>query len=331
MNKHQPHRIAIVAGIACLLGGHCAHAQDGAQIGPTTATELVAKRPKKDLFVASLPLESLAARYARDDGELSLYTVGAPQWTENQPEWLEPQRLVSTAAFDETPHPAMCGPKPQPSSFWERWRQQREERRKRPASWYRYRFYFEKFTSVIRTDEPIHDQIHDGRGNLFGARLGWDFAPQWGVESRLGYLRSTMTDSLHPSPTPHENFLFWDTSALLYLRGDVRFRPFVLCGLGAVDVGFIDDQGVRWNQTLMTMPFGVGFKIRFNDHNAARFEVLDNVVFGNGHGGNSRPMHDVAVGFAYERRFGCPHKTYFPSNDGRRWTRYREWFQSMSH
>jgi hypothetical protein len=42
-------------------------------------------------------------------------------------------------------------------------------------------------------------------------------------------------------------------------------------------------------------------------------------------------MHDVAVSFAFERRFGKPHKTYFPAADGSRWTRWREWVESMSH
>ncbi|MGH7135047.1 MAG: hypothetical protein ACREHD_04860 [Pirellulales bacterium] len=327
----KPHRILIVAGIACLTALACARAEDGPDVGSLFPAVPGIDTEKKTLFVASLPLESQAARFARDEQQPALYDLGPPQWTEEQPDWLEPQNLLSIGAFEEVPHRALAGPPPQPSSLWERWRQQRLEHRRRPASWFRYRIYFEKFTSLIRTDEPVHDQIHNGRGNLFGARLGWDFAPRWGVETRLGYLRSAMTDTVHPLLPAHENFLFWDTSALFYLRGDVRWRPFLLCGLGMVDVGFIDDQGVRWDQTLLTMPFGVGFKFRISDQNAMRFEVLDNLVFGNGHGGNSQPMSDVAVGFAYERRFGKPHRAYFPKNDGSRWTRYREWFESMSH
>jgi hypothetical protein len=327
----KPHRLIIFAGIACLTTICCALADDSTGIRPLLPIGLAAgSATKNTLFVASLPIESQAARFARDEAETSLYTIGPPRWSEEQPEWLEPQKMLSAGAFEEVPHQALLGPPPQPSSLWERWRQQRLEHRRRPASWFRYRFYFEKFTSLIRTDEPVHDQIHDGRGNLFGGRLGWDFAPRWGVETRLGYLRSTMTGANSLLP-PHENFLFWDTSALFYLRGDERWRPFLLCGLGMVDVGFIDNQGVRWNQILLTMPFGAGFKYRISDHNALRFEVLDNLVFGNGHGGNSRAMSDMAVGFAFERRFGKPHKTYFPKNDGSRWTRYREWLESMVH
>lgn len=327
----QSHRLAIVAGIACFSMLSAALAQDGLGTIAPPRRLLDAKPAASTRFVASLPLESQAARFARDNPEPAIYTIDAPQWTDDAPDWIEPQDLLSTAAFEEVPHRALAGPPPVPSSLWERWRQQWAARRSRPASWFRYRFYFEKFTSLIRTDEPIHDQIHNGRGNLFGVRLGWDFAPQWGMETRLGYLRSAMVDTAHPLMPSHENFLFWDESLLLYLRGDVRCRPFLLCGIGLVDVGFIDDQGVRWNQTLLTMPFGAGLKFRISDHNAARFEVLDNVVFGNGHGGNSLPMHDVAVSFAYERRFGHPHRTYFPKSDGSRWTRWREWLESMSN
>lgn len=279
----------------------------------------------------ALPLPSVAAKFASRPDEPHLYSVAGPEWTHDPPNWLEPNHLVSATAFEELPHEALGPPAPLPSSFWERWRLNRLSRRQRPASWFRYPIYFEKFTSLIRTDEPVHDQIHDGRGNLFGGRLGWDFSPWMGVETRVGYLRTSMTDAVRPLLPPHENFFFWDTSALFYLRGDVRWRPFVLIGLGAVDVGFIDNQSVLWNQILLTMPFGVGFKYRISDHNALRFEVLDNLVFGNGQGGNSRAMSDLAVGFAYERRFGRPHKVYFPQANANRWTRVREWLGSMSY
>ena len=332
MLRTKPLRHVAVAGIVCLLTAHCARAESGVGSGLSPPVG-VATDPQSASgpLLDGLSLESQAARFARDDPAPTLYAVTRPQWNDEQPEWLDPQHMVSATAFEDIPHEALAGPPPQPSSLWERWRQQRQARRRRPATWFRYRLYFEKFTSLIRTDEPIHDQIHNGRGNLFGVRLGWDFAPRWGIETRLGYLRSAMTDTAHPLLPPHENFFFWDTSALFYLTGDVRWRPFILTGLGAVNVGFIDDQGVRWNQTLLTMPFGAGFKFRINDHNALRFEVLDNLLFGNGHGGNSRAMDDLAVSFAFERRFGRPHKSYFPNADAGRWTRCREWFESMSH
>lgn len=288
---------------------------------------VVAQQP----LLAGLKVGSVAARFGREGEEEPLYVVRPPEWSHEPLDWVEPHRLVSATAFEEPTQELLAVPAPEASSLWERWRQRRVERRKRPASWFRYPFYFEKFTSLIRTDEPVHDQIHNGRGNLFGARLGWDFAPQWGVESRLGYLRSTMVDTVRPLLPSHENFLFWDASLLCYLSGDTRWRPFLLAGLGVVDVGFIDNQSVLWNQTLLTMPFGAGFKFRFTDHNAFRFEVLDNVVFGYGHGGNSRAMHDVAVSFAFERRFGRPHKTYFPQANGNYWSRCRDWWKSMSN
>jgi hypothetical protein len=325
-------QVFIAAGVVCFASTSHSQAQvrgAGEFAWPAKAAQPAAS--ERGPLMADLPIESPAAQFARAKDPERLYEVSMPEWADRQPDWIEPHKMIAATAFEDLPHKALIGPTPPPSSFWERWRHQRLERRQRPSSWFRYPFYFEKFTSVIRTDEPIHNQIHNGRGNLFGARLGWDFAPRWGIEARLGYLRSTMKDAAHPLPPPHENFLFCDTTALFYLTGDTRWRPFVEVGFGLVQVGFIDDQSVRWNQTLLTAPFGTGLKFRISDHNALRFEVLDNMVFGNGHGGNSRPTHDLAVSFAFERRFGKPHPSYFPQNDCGYWTRCRQWWDSMSN
>lgn len=329
MSKALP--IIFAVGMACS-APTCAHGQNLAGATSLATDKGSGAKPTSEPLLDGLKLESQAARFARDDAAEPVYRITPPDWTDNHPDWLEPHRLVSATAFEELPHQVLVGPPSQPSSFWERWRQHRLERRRRPASWFRYPFYLEKFTSIVHPNEPVHDQLHNGQGNLFGGRLGWDFAPRWGVETRLGYLRSTMKDTLHPQlPVPHENFIFWDTTALFYLRGDVRWRPFLELGVGVVNIGFIDNQSVLWNQTLLTMPFGAGFKFLISEHNAVRFEVLDNLIFENGRGGNSRATSELAVGFAYERRFGRPHKTYFPKADANRWTRCREWWESMSN
>ena len=97
-------------------------------------------------------------------------------------------------------------------------------------------------------------------------------------------------------------------------------------------VGFIDDRGVRWSENLLTLPVAAGFKYRFNRVDAVRLDVTDFVVFGSARGGNGRSvMHDPAVFFAYERRFGLPRKTYFAQSKANRWERAKAWLSSMSY
>ncbi|HVC92139.1 MAG TPA: hypothetical protein VND64_00535 [Pirellulales bacterium] len=43
------------------------------------------------------------------------------------------------------------------------------------------------------------------------------------------------------------------------------------------------------------------------------------MVFSNGHTGDTRVMHDLSFLFRYERRYGQPHKNYFPVNSDGRW------------
>lgn len=275
--------------------------------------------------------DSIAARFAREADEEELYLLAPPQW-DAAADWYQPHRSLAASAFQEIEAEPLKHHIVQPGSFWQRWRERRLEIRRQPGTWMRYPFYFEKFTGLAHLDEPVHGQIKNGQGNLFGGRLGWDFARYAGIETRLGYVRATLNDTLHPLIPSHENFVFWDANLLIYPWGDRRWRPFGMLGLGLVNVGFIDDVGRLWNQTLVTLPVAVGVKYRVNNLTALRFDVTDNIVFGTAQGGNGRhTMSNFAVFFAYERRFGRPHRSYFSHGDLSRWSRLRNWFSSMHY
>lgn len=275
---------------------------------------------------------SIAEQFARDMNEEPLYITTKPHWQPGETDWLDHRGPPIAEGLDRpAAGDSLVGPPP-PDSLWQRWRQRRREIRRQPASWQQYPLYFEKFTGIINVNEPVHDQIHNGAGNLFGGRWGWDFARYAGVETRLGYVRATLKDPLAPLIPSHENFLFWDTELLIYPFGDTKWRPFAMLGMGLVDLGFIDDHGREWHQDLITMPFSVGVKYRLDNHNALRFEVADNVIFGNNQGGNGQHvMHNIAVLFAFERRFGLPHRSYFPRREASAWGRFKSWMATMHY
>lgn len=275
---------------------------------------------------------SLAARFACEVDDEPLYVVTPPRWRPGEVDWLDTHHRVAGEAFDDRlieAAPLLPGP---PSSLWQRWRQRRQELRRQPGTWMRYPLYFEKFTGMINVNEPVHDLIHNGTGNLFGGRWGWDVARHFGVETRLGYVRATLNDTLYPLIPAHENFLFWDADLMFYPLGDTKWRPFAMLGMGLVDLGYIDDRGREWHQDLITLPFAVGVKYRLNNLNALRLDVTDNVIFGNNQGGNGQHvMHNISVLFAFERRFGLPHRSYFPRREMSRWARFQNWLATMEY
>ncbi|HQU46246.1 MAG TPA: hypothetical protein PK867_25760, partial [Pirellulales bacterium] len=78
--------------------------------------------PMNGPLLAGLPVERLAARFGRTTDEQPFYHVTAPEWTHEQPNWIEPQHLLSATAFEDVPHEVLAAPPPQAASLWERWR-----------------------------------------------------------------------------------------------------------------------------------------------------------------------------------------------------------------
>lgn len=316
-----------------------ASAQTPARLGrlapPPAEPSFLLRGKTPSLFNAPAPRglldDSITGPFARELDDEPLHMANAPRWQTGETDWLDRRGPPIAEGLGEQ-LPSDLHIAPPSNSLWQRWRERRREIRRQPASWQRYPLYFEKFTGIIRVNEPVHDQIHNGAGNLFGGRWGWDFARYAGVETRLGYVRATLKDTLYPLIPSHENFLFWDTELLIYPFGDTKWRPFAMLGMGLVDLGFIDDRGRQWHQDLITMPFAVGVKYRLDNHNALRLEVTDNVIFGNNHGDNGQHvMHNIAVLFAFERRFGLPHRSYFPRREMSRWGRFKNWLATMEY
>lgn len=182
------------------------------------------------------------------------------------------------------------------------------------------------------------DWIRENQGVFGGVQFGWDCDNYWGVETRFMWAELEVIDSdlaiaaqeakdeaagvaedssfAHRfDARRHNHRFFWDTHALYYPWGDSAWRPFFLVGLGATSVKFIDRTDVWYQDTLFTVPIGVGLKYRVGDFMALRVECVDYIGFG---GGKSLEMlHDVTVLGGFEIRFGGPRRAYWPWNPGR--------------
>lgn len=191
---------------------------------------------------------------------------------------------------------------------------------------------------LVQGSPLIDDWIRENQGVLGGVQFGWDTSPYWGFETRLSWAKVEVIDTdraiaaqiakddaagLSPNDPFRHRFdgrrynrvFFWDAHALYYPWGDSAFRPYVMVGLGATAMSFIDRTDVSYKDTLFTLPFGLGIKYRMNDFLAARIEAADFMGFGGGQ--TLELIHNVNVIGGLEVRFGGSRRAYWPWNPGR--------------
>ena len=161
---------------------------------------------------------------------------------------------------------------------------------------------FSKFAGGYGSNEPIEDRSETGIGLTTGVRTCWDFAPRWGVESRLGFARTSLGSPGPGQLASHENFWFWDAEFVFYPWPDTLWRPFVFAGTGMTDVRFIDQNGLDLQQSLFHVPLGIGVKRQIYGEHAFRIDIYDNLLFT-----DLRPreyIHGISIVAGFEFRFG---------------------------
>lgn len=184
----------------------------------------------------------------------------------------------------------------------------------------------------------IDDWIRGNQGVFGGFQLGWDCENYWGFETRFAWAEVEVIDSdraiaaqianddaagLAPNDPfrhrfdgrRHNHVFFWDAHALYYPWGDSAWRPYLMAGMGATHMSFMDRTDVRYRDNLFTVPVGAGVKYRLGDFLAVRVEAADFMAFGGGH--TLELIHNVTVIGALELRLGGARRAYWPWNPGR--------------
>ncbi len=182
------------------------------------------------------------------------------------------------------------------------------------ASWLNRPYYAGAFIGMIDGDKLIQDEINQSSGFLKGFRLGWDYDPYWGVETRLAlaeigveFINEPLIDGVS------NDLLLWDSSLVYYPWGDARWRPYVQGGIGIASFDFVDTDGIRRNEAVLGLPWGFGMKYRQSDWITFRVDFTDNVVLGSNADFVSL-MNNVSLSGGVEMRFGGTRKSYFPWN-----------------
>jgi hypothetical protein len=173
------------------------------------------------------------------------------------------------------------------------------------------------FMGPIFGSTLIDNTVTQGTGFLAGARFGYDFDDDWGLETRIGSATFPVGGDYPNDGMQHSSDHFiWDIDFLYYPWGDSAVRPYFMMGVGVSRVKFGDTMGYENARILAGMPFGVGVKWKFSDWFIFRLECLDNVAFAGG--SVIHTQHNASLSFGFEVRFGRPHVQYWPWNPGMR-------------
>ncbi len=180
----------------------------------------------------------------------------------------------------------------------------------------------------------IDDWVQEKAGILGAARLGWDFAPNLGLETRLSFGSMELSDSyaavvarwasddaaglsetdpLRRRFTDRNATTFqWDLSLLYYATDYHPARFYLLWGAGLTRMDFSDRFGESYEGTYFTMPVGFGIKFRRATDPVFRLEFTDNIVFPN----RFNVTHHLALTAGLEFRWGGPRRRYWPWTPG---------------
>ena len=144
--------------------------------------------------------------------------------------------------------------------------------------------------------------------DILGAlHAGWDWDHYWGSQFRFAWSTPDLAMGVG-NVIPSNNFYIYDLSLMYYPWGDSRVRPYYRAGFGLTNVNLINDLGSKQNESLFTIPFGVGVKYQIHRTMVFRGEIVDNLAFGQNDVGT---LNNFTLTFGVEWRFGGQPPTYW--------------------
>jgi len=177
------------------------------------------------------------------------------------------------------------------------------------TSWLNRPWYVGAFIGGLLAEDLIANHVEADGAPIVGLRLGHDFDHFWGWEIRYAYSRlETFTGPGVPIDEPAREY-YVDVALLHYPWGDSHWRPYLLAGLGFMNARYENDAGRAIDDTVLTVPLGVGLKLYNSPWCTIRFDATDNLSFAGGH---LDLMHNFSLMMGVEFRFGGRRPSYFP-------------------
>ena len=180
------------------------------------------------------------------------------------------------------------------------------------TSWINRPIHVDLLSGGLFTGELVTGSANATNGIIVGTRIGWDLSHYLGGELRLAQANVGLQGRYDTG-----DIRFYDVSVLYYPWGDSRFRPFTTFGLGISQYTFTDPLALPAKDTLLNVPFGLGFKYLARPNLALRMELLDNLGFGSSW---MRTQNNLSLTGGFELKMGGSRRNYFPfSASSRNW------------
>lgn len=167
--------------------------------------------------------------------------------------------------------------------------------------------------------ELVDNWVEERDGWWGGVRLGWDWHPQFGVETRLSFgsidlwdhpaaVAAAIDRGLEPARDRWARSVEWDLGLLYYASQDDPWQPYILWGVGITRIDFADLVGTSYEGTYFTMPLALGLKYRPVSGPIFRFEIADQIIFPS----RFNVTHQFSATVGLEMRFGKKRRLYWP-------------------
>ncbi|MBC7352311.1 MAG: hypothetical protein H5U08_08135 [Thermogutta sp.] len=167
--------------------------------------------------------------------------------------------------------------------------------------------------------ELVDNWLEERDGWWGGVRLGWDWHPHYGVETRLSVgsidlwdhpsaVAAAQTQGLSTSRDRWARSVVWDVGLLYFASKDDPWQPYIYWGVGITHIDFTDIVGTSYEGTYFTMPLALGLKFRPVSGPVFRFEFADQIIFPS----RFNVTHQFSATIGMEMRFGKKRRLYWP-------------------
>ncbi len=160
----------------------------------------------------------------------------------------------------------------------------------------------------------VEDSVSRDTDVIGGFYFGWDWDFYWGSELRFDWATPELINSDAPDANRADSLFIWNYNLMYYPWGDSRFRPYWRWGIGGAHFDYPTDDGNRDDQTLLTLPIGLGLKFPIDRWMAARAEFTDLISVG---AGGLPTMNNLTLTLGFELRYGVRPQSYWPWNPSR--------------
>lgn len=176
------------------------------------------------------------------------------------------------------------------------------------TSWLNRPYYCGLSLGPMWATRPVAQDVTTDTDLMGAIWLGWDWDYYWGSEFELSRASPELVNVNTPDANRGDRLCHFSYNYHYYPWGDAALRPYWRLGIGVTDFDYPTGNG-RHDDTLMTIPWGIGLKYAHLRWLACRIELAD--YWSPTHAGVAN-QHNIALNFGVEWRYGLLRKSYWP-------------------